>query len=104
MTKEGTQSGRAKSASFRQLLFALGLTALVGSAAGYVWVQGPLQRSIALERQLAENVGRIMTLDEVLTMSARMAASSHDPSYEKRYNDHVDELDRLIRETVGLTS
>ena len=38
-----------------------------------------------------------MTLDEVLTMSARMAASARNPSYEARYNAHVDELDARSR-------
>jgi len=61
----------------RQALFFLGLTVLIGAALGYVWTQRSLRASAAMERQLAKNVGRIMTLDELLTMSARMAASSH---------------------------
>ncbi|MDO8466086.1 MAG: HAMP domain-containing sensor histidine kinase [Gallionella sp.] len=35
----------------------------------------------------AEDVGRIMLFDEVLTMSARMAAATGDFSYEKRYDE-----------------
>ncbi|HEU0188878.1 MAG TPA: hypothetical protein VFQ97_02665 [Gallionella sp.] len=34
---------------------------------------------------IKERVGRIMLLDEALTMSARMAAATGDFSYEKRY-------------------
>jgi len=72
------------------------------ATAAYVWTQRQLRDSIELERQLARNVGRIMTLDEILTMSARMAAGARDTTYEQRYNAHVDELDRLIRATIGL--
>jgi hypothetical protein len=35
---------------------------------------------------LTKRVGRIMLLDESLTMSARMAAATGDINYEKRYN------------------
>jgi HPt (histidine-containing phosphotransfer) domain-containing protein len=86
----------------RQFAFLGGLVALLACAAGYVVMQRPLRESIGLERQLAKNVGRIMTLDELLTMSARMAASAHDAAYETRYNANVDELDRLIKSTVAL--
>jgi two-component sensor histidine kinase/HPt (histidine-containing phosphotransfer) domain-containing protein len=89
-------------ALLRQALFLCGLAVLLTSAVAYVWIQRPLGESIALERQLAKNVGRIMTLDEVLTMSARMAAAAHEPSYEARYNANVEELDRTIKATLGL--
>lgn len=45
---------------------------------------------------LTENVGRIMLFDEVLTMSARMAAASGDLSYEKRYDQFDPQLMRAI--------
>jgi two-component system chemotaxis sensor kinase CheA len=88
--------------ALRHLAFVVGLVALVGSAVAYVRVQHALQSSVRLEQVLAKNVGRIMTLDETLTMSARMASSAKDPNYEIRYNDHVGELDALIKETFGL--
>jgi PAS domain S-box-containing protein len=48
---------------------------------------------------LFENIGSIMLYDEVLTMSARMAAATGDFSYEKRY----DEFDpQLVREIDAL--
>jgi HPt (histidine-containing phosphotransfer) domain-containing protein len=87
----------------RQALFLVGIVALLSSAGAYVWIQKPLERAVTLERELAENIGRIMTLDEVLTMSAKMAASSGNQAYQQRYDDHVDELDRLIKATVGLS-
>jgi two-component sensor histidine kinase/HPt (histidine-containing phosphotransfer) domain-containing protein len=86
----------------RQIVFIAGLALLLASAAGYVWIQTPLKNAISLERQLARNVGRIMTLDETLTMSARMAAAAHNPAYETRYNAHVDELDATIKATLAL--
>lgn len=90
--------------ALRHLAFALGLVALVASAVAYVRVQHALQTSVRLEQVLAKNVGRIMTLDETLTMSARMASSAKDPGYEVRYNNHVGELDTLIKETLGLVA
>jgi methyl-accepting chemotaxis protein PixJ len=45
--------------------------------------------------------GKIVHLDEVLTMSARMAASTGDLSWEKRYNQYVPELDQAIKTTLA---
>src|SRR5215831_898333 len=86
----------------RQLVFLGGLVLLLAAAGAYVWIQGPLDDAISLERQLARNTGRIMTLDEILTMSARMAAAAKNPAYETRYNANVDELDALIKSTMAL--
>jgi len=47
---------------------------------------------------LTEDVGRIMLLDEVLTMSARMAAATGDFSYEKRYDQFDPQLTLKINE------
>jgi HPt (histidine-containing phosphotransfer) domain-containing protein len=101
-TSTNSQEPERATTRTRQVAFLGGLVALLGCAAGYVAVQRPLRESISLEKQLARNVGRIMTLDETLTMSARMAASAHDSAYEARYNEHVDELDRTIKATIGL--
>jgi signal transduction histidine kinase len=86
----------------RQALFILGLVASASAAAAYVRTHKPLRAAAATEHQLARNVGRIMTLDELLTMSARMAASSRDHAYEERYLANVDELDQLIKTTLAL--
>ena len=45
---------------------------------------------------LTGDVGRIMLLDEVLTMSARMAAATGDFSYEKRYDQFDPQLTAVI--------
>src|ERR1051325_6582375 len=88
----------------RQIVFVAGLSLLLASAAAYIWIQSPLNNAISLERQLAKNIGRIMTLDEILTMSARMAAAAHNPAYEARYNANVDELDAVIKSTLALVA
>jgi len=46
--------------------------------------------------------GRIVYLDEVLTMSARMAAESGDLSWEKRYREFEPQLDAAIKEALEL--
>ncbi|MDP4027837.1 MAG: ATP-binding protein [Gallionella sp.] len=51
---------------------------------------------------LTENVGRIMLLDEVLTMSARMAAGTGDFSYEKRYDQFDPQLTIEIDEVRAM--
>jgi len=51
---------------------------------------------------LARNIERIMFLDEVLTMSAKMAAATGDLWYEKRYNRFEPELTALIKKTAEL--
>ena len=44
----------------------------------------------------------ILHLDEVLTMSARMAAATGDPRWEERYRDHEPQLDRAIKRAITL--
>ena len=45
---------------------------------------------------LTEGVGRVMLLDEVLTMSARLSAATGDFSYEKRYDQFDPQLTTAI--------
>jgi PAS domain S-box-containing protein len=46
--------------------------------------------------------GVIIHLDEVLTMSARMAAATGDPKWEERYRRFEPQLDAAIKETTKL--
>jgi two-component system cell cycle sensor histidine kinase/response regulator CckA len=46
--------------------------------------------------------GVIVHLDEVLTMSARMAAATGDPKWEERYRRFEPQLDAAIKETTKL--
>jgi len=55
----------------------------------------------AREIQLDEYVSQVKLFDEVLTMSARIAAATGDASYEARYDKYDAELDALIRKTAG---
>lgn len=52
------------------------------------------------ELQLQKNTGDITYLDEVLTMSARMAASTGDLAWLQRYENHVPLLDQAIAQTL----
>jgi methyl-accepting chemotaxis protein PixJ len=45
--------------------------------------------------------GKVVHLDEILTMSARMAASTGDLQWETRYNEYVPKLDEAIKETLA---
>jgi signal transduction histidine kinase len=54
--------------------------------------------------RLQELSGRIVHLDEVLTMSARMAATTGDLQWERRYRQFEPQLDTIIKETMQLTS
>ena len=51
---------------------------------------------------LTEHVGTIMQYDEVLTMSARMAAATGNLSYEKRYDEFDPQLTREINEVRAI--
>lgn len=61
---------------------------------GLSWVQtGPVN---ACSSEVAGLSGEIMHLDEVLTMSARMAAATGDPRWRARYDANVPVLDGAI--------
>jgi signal transduction histidine kinase len=84
----------------------IGLTitlAVIGAGGWTVW------RSYADTRELSNRdlrlihlEGVVVHLDEVLTMSARMAAATGDPQWEARYNQFVPELDAAIKEMMSL--
>jgi len=92
----------SRTTTARATLFFFAVVTFGAAMGGYVLAERALERSIALERRVAENVGRILLLDETLTMSARMAASARDPRYEARYLANVDGLDALIKGTIAL--
>src|SRR4029079_15718077 len=45
---------------------------------------------------------KIRYYDELMTMSVRLAASSGDTSYVRRYREAVPQLDRLIRDSLSV--
>jgi serine phosphatase RsbU (regulator of sigma subunit) len=76
---------------------------LVASVGWNVWNMSNSFRSVVTtEFQLQSLSGQIIHLDEVLTMSARMAASTGDLQWEQRYKKFEPELDRAIKEVLKI--
>lgn len=84
------------------LLLILLLVVISGLVASNRYFQ---DRSLALHdraEKIVRNIERIHTYDEILTGSARLAAATGDPAYERRYNQAAPELDAVIAETLEL--
>ncbi|ABW26143.1 methyl-accepting chemotaxis protein [Acaryochloris marina] len=60
-----------------------------------------LEQIVERELKLQKNTGEIALYDEVLTMSARMAASTGDLKWLQRYERYVPLLDKAIAQTLG---
>lgn len=88
----------------RALLSAAALT--IALLAGGVWVVGRLYSDlihlVETELRLGQLTGQIMRLDEVLTMSARMAAATSNLKWEARYRTFEPQLDSAIKEAIAL--
>ena len=69
-----------------------------------VYAQGMTRFAVTrhLGIRLEELRGIIIHLDEVLTMSSRMAAATGDLSWEKRYRQFEPQLDAAIKEAIQL--
>jgi methyl-accepting chemotaxis protein PixJ len=80
------------------LLFSVAMT---GTSAFMIWriFQG-LQTTVDKQLQLQDLSGQVIHLDEVLTMSARMAASTGNQRWEDRYNQFVPKLDDAIKRVL----
>jgi methyl-accepting chemotaxis protein PixJ len=92
----------------KNLLPSLGIAAaisagLVGVSAWKTWsVYQQFQQAVTLNFQLQKLSDRSVYLDEVLTMSARMLATTGDPKWEIRYNKFVTELDQVTKDLQHL--
>lgn len=76
---------------------------LVASVGWNVWNMSNSFRSVVTtEFQIQSLSGKIIYLDEVLTMSARMAASTGDLQWEQRYKQFEPELDTAIKQVIKL--
>lgn len=107
----GTQSQRATLPLFARVQAALQThlvetitlallmsVAMTGTSAWNVWrIYQGLQTTVDRQFELQELSGQIIHLDEVLTMSARMAASTGNTRWEDRYNQYVPQLDEAIK-------
>ncbi len=58
-----------------------------------------LERQRSLQITFVKNIGEIKRLDELLTMSARMAAAGGGKDYVDRYNNNVETLDAVLANT-----
>ncbi len=86
---------------YRPLLFFSGALLLAALLALY-FLNVMLVQRVDKEVQAAQNTERIMLLDEILTSSTRLAASTGDAQYVERYERTVSELDTLIEKTFSL--
>lgn len=82
------------------VVFSLGLVA-IGS-----WNTWQISHSFNLkitpELELQRLSDEIIYLDEVLTMSARMAAATGDLQWENRYRIFEPKLERVIKKTIAI--
>jgi methyl-accepting chemotaxis protein PixJ len=76
---------------------------MVGFSAWSTWdVYQNFQTAIKTNFKLQDLSGQIVHLDEVLTMSARMGASTGDLKWEERYLANVPTLDKAITEVLSI--
>lgn len=83
--------------TFPQIL-GIGMTFTIVIISVFVWLVESHQH--AEQSRLATNIGEIKRIDEVLSSSALLAATTGDAAYEVRYLAHVGVLDRLLTETM----
>ena len=86
------------------LLLILLLVVISGLVASNRYFQ---DRTLVLDgraERIVRNIERIHTYDEILTGSARLAAATGDPVYERRYNGAAPELDAVIAQTLKLVN
>ncbi|MDJ0715256.1 MAG: ATP-binding protein [Prochloraceae cyanobacterium] len=76
---------------------------LVGCVGWNVWrMYSNFTKVVTTEFQLQSLTGEIVHLDEVLTMSARMAAATGNLDWEKRYRKFEPQLDKAIKKAIDL--
>jgi methyl-accepting chemotaxis protein PixJ len=74
---------------------------LVGGSAASIWqIYHGFRHTVERQFELEKRGSEIKYLDEVLTMSARMAVTTGNSRWEKRYNDFVPKLDAAIKYTL----
>lgn len=98
LTETHGQASAQPSFPTRSIGLALILSVLLLVGLGWqVWhLYEDLETVTTVNLKLQDLRGRIIHLDEVLTMSARMAAATGDPHWEERYSEHVPQLDAAL--------
>jgi signal transduction histidine kinase/CheY-like chemotaxis protein len=101
---ESVQHTPVSSGPIRALSLALGLTAV--ALTWLAWNTAAsvtrMERTKARDLRIAELRGTIVHLDEVLTMSARMAAATGDPRWEERYRVFDPQLAKALVDAQAL--
>jgi methyl-accepting chemotaxis protein PixJ len=79
---------------------------LTGASTWNIWnIYKGFRSTVAKQFQLEKSSGEVVHLDEVLTMSARMAASTGDLKWEARYRQFEPKLTAAIDKTLaGVTA
>jgi signal transduction histidine kinase len=101
---KGDRDRHAETFPMRALLSLAVLTLALIFEAGWI-VKHQYDDLIGLVRtelRLQTLTGRVVHLDEVLTMSARMAAATGDLKWEARYRTFEPQLDSAINEAIAL--
>src|SRR6185503_3348035 len=98
------EQGRVSSSPMKALFVALVVTALGLGCLSWNAVKSIKQLHDVKERHLRieDRRGIIVHLDEVLTMSARMAAATGEARWEERYRKFEPELGKAIQEALSL--
>jgi diguanylate cyclase (GGDEF)-like protein len=84
------------------IMLSLGLGLLVGIQVLGLMAQRGVERSTHDAVQLVGDVEQVRYFDEVLTMSARLAASSGDSSYVRRYHEAIPKLNDVLEDAFGV--
>ncbi|MGI4746578.1 MAG: putative bifunctional diguanylate cyclase/phosphodiesterase [Janthinobacterium lividum] len=85
-------------------IVAVGLCCLAGIAWDEARTRSDMQLSMQRALRITELRGIIAHLDELLTMSARVAALSGDLRWVQRYNESEPRLDNAITEAIALAT
>jgi PAS domain S-box-containing protein len=92
---------------FPARLLSVAVVATTGALVWLAWLEFDDYRIEAATRdrpvRVTELRGTIGQLDEVLTMSARMAAATGDLAWERRYLEFEPRLDAAIKEAIALS-
>jgi methyl-accepting chemotaxis protein PixJ len=72
---------------------------LIGSSTWHVWNTSQGVQIVVERQEKLQNLSeQLVYLDEVLTMSANMLASTGQQAWEKRYEDHVPSIEKVSTE------
>ncbi len=108
MTLDALRSSNPQDQRFPRGLALMATGSALACLAWIVWTLSTVQRAMDSEIQHARRAeavrGRILHLDEVLTMSANMAAATGDLAWETRYRKYESKLDEAIREGRELST